>query len=239
MELLSARSHAPLRGDARSPVLARRRARPAPAPTPAIRASAPDDALAGLLTRSVNQRAGTEPRGTAHAATGTLHRACCSACAAGAPCASAHHEAEEETDPLARHLRRAVLARTPLARAILARDQDPGPPQMPDFKGLTCGIKDGKPSCSIYTGAGDSLDVDPDSLTPQQRQAAFDPKRPKSCPPDRWNWFWQSCCADGKRFDPGTHNCVPVPVVEDPIYQLPPPDPEEMGDFPMPDEVYA
>lgn len=123
-------------------------------------------------------------------------------------------------------------------RRVLARqDQDPGPPEMPDMTGLTCGFKEGKPFCQIYA-KGETLDVDPGSLSPDVRKAAFDPKRPNNCPPERWNWFWQSCCAPGKHFRADQRQCVGINEAPS---ELPPPPPAEKGDFPLPqdDQFYA
>jgi hypothetical protein len=113
-----------------------------------------------------------------------------------------------EADPALRSglaaLQRAVSER------MVARDQDPGPPDMPDVWGLQCGVKDGKPTCTMNTPKGD-VDVDPDTFSPDDKKAAFDPRRPKDCKPERWNWYWQLCCPPGKRFNAQKKQCVVVP----------------------------
>jgi hypothetical protein len=131
----------------------------------------------------------------------------------------------------------AAVQRAVTARRMVSRDQDPGPPDMPDVWGLQCGIKDGKPTCTMNTPKGD-VDVDPDTLSPDDKKAAFDPRRPKDCQPERWNWFWQSCCATGKRFDAKKKSCVPVPREKEFDFGPPPPAPEK-GDFPLPDPNQA
>jgi hypothetical protein len=137
---------------------------------------------------------------------------------------------DADTAPAAAALQRAVAARRVLARDP---DQDPGPPELPDPKGLTCGIKDGKPFCTVATGKGDPLELDPSALSPD----APDPKRPKNCPPERWNWFWESCCAPGKHFDPATKSCREN-AKEQP-FDIPPAPPQDWGDFPLPDDGQA
>jgi hypothetical protein len=137
----------------------------------------------------------------------------------------------------------AVLQRAVAARRTLARDadQDPGPPELPDVKGFTCGIKDGKPFCTVSVGKGDALELDPDSLSPDDRKAAFDPKRPKNCPPERWNSFWQTCCAPGKHFEPAGRACRPDATKKEQPFDLPPASTLEKGDFELPrdGQVYA
>jgi hypothetical protein len=163
-------------------------------------------------------------------------------CAGGCTCGGSCSQLEDETDETLRAgvavLQRAVAARRTIARDA---DQDPGPPELPDVKGFTCGIKDGKPFCTVSVGKGDALEIDPDSLSPDDRKAAFDPKRPKNCPPERWNWFWQSCCASGKHFDPAGKVCRPDATKKEQPFDIPPAPPVEKGDFPLPSDgqVYA
>lgn len=103
---------------------------------------------------------------------------------------------------------------------------------MPDVQGFTCGVKEGEPFCTLSTGKGEALEIDPSSLAPEERRAAFDAKRPNSCPPERWNWFWTSCCPPGKHFD-GQRSCVPNAAARE--FVLPPASaPPEKGDFPLP-----
>ena len=132
-------------------------------------------------------------------------------------------------------LRRAVVARRTLAREGAP---DPGPPQTPDVTGLSCGIKDGKLTCTVSTPKGD-VDVDTSTFTPSERKAAVDPRRPKNCSLTRWNWYWQSCCAPGTHFDDGSNSCRPDARPKEEPFVIPPAPPEEKGDFPLPDESQA
>jgi hypothetical protein len=132
--------------------------------------------------------------------------------------------------PAVAALQRAVAARRALARDP---DQDPGPPELPDPQGFTCGIKDGKPYCTVSTGKGDALELDSSALTPD----APDPKRPKSCPPERWNWMWETCCPPGKHFDASTKSCR-EDLKEQP-FDIPPAPAQDWGDFPLPDDGQA
>jgi hypothetical protein len=95
------------------------------------------------------------------------------------------------------------------------------------MQGVSCGIKDGKPFCSVHTGKGEPLEVDPSALSPEDRKSALDPKRPKSCPPERWNSFWEFC--------------RPPATTKEHPFVLPPAPAEEKGDFPLPDadQAYA
>lgn len=167
------------------------------------------------------------------------------------PLGGGSHDRSDDASGAALQAGLVALQRAVATRRTLARDQDPGPPQLPDMMGLSCGFKGGKPTCSVDLGKGDTLDVDPSSFSPEERHAAFDAKRPKSCPPARWNWIWESCCAPGKRFDFGRKGCVAEPPKQEqppappqpPLLplELPPAPPEEKGDFPLPapDPAYA
>jgi hypothetical protein len=139
----------------------------------------------------------------------------------------------------------AALQRAVATRRMVAREGDPpGPPDMPDVYGLVCGRKEGKWSCTLQTPKGE-VELDPDTFSAQDRQAALDPKRPKNCPPERWNWFWATCCQPGKHFSLDKRACV-FNAQEQPMGPPAPPPPEppappEKGDYPLPadDPVYA
>jgi hypothetical protein len=135
-----------------------------------------------------------------------------------------------EADPALRSgfaaLQRAVSER------MIARDQDPGPPDPPDVWGLQCGIKDGKFTCTANTPKGD-VDVDRDTFSPDDKKSAADPDRPKNCEPERWNWVWKTCCAPGKQFDARQRSCVAVAKPKE-IDFGPLPDDLPKGDFNVP-----
>jgi hypothetical protein len=151
----------------------------------------------------------------------------------------ARHEADLRMGAVA--LQRAVAE-----RRMIARDQEPGAPGAPDWWGLVCGLKDGKWSCTGKTPKGD-VDVDLDTLTPEQRRVVTDPDR-KNCPPQRWNWFWKNCCKPDEVFDLSQRHCVPVkkerpaptpPPVPDEPWDIPAAPPKQPGDYPLPDEGQA
>jgi hypothetical protein len=187
-----------------------------------------------------------EPPARPPAATGPVAFRPVSVQRIAAELAHRHAGADERVRTGAAALQRAVATRRMIAR----EDEPPGPPDMPDVYGLVCGRKDGKWSCTLQTPKGE-VEVDPDTFSPQDRQAAIDPKRPKNCPPERWNWFWANCCAPGKHFNLDKRACVPnaqeqpmgppAPPPEPPMERPPPAPPPEKGDFPLPagDPVYA
>ncbi len=208
-------------------------AAPAPASAHALplrRPATPGDALGALLLRSVR---GADPPRLQNP---QVQRTCCASCATGHECESERTVLDDHADPLARTLQRAVLARAATS-PVLARDQDPGPPQAPDYQGFSWGWRGShpfdKPFWNIYPGkeGGEGAEVDPDSDAWKPK-----PKPPpgKGCPPERWNSFWEYCCVPGKVFD-GNQSCVST----DEPFEAPPAPEEDWGDFPLPDEYDA
>jgi hypothetical protein len=136
----------------------------------------------------------------------------------------------------------AALQRAVADRRMIARDQDPGPPQSPDWWGIVCGVKEGKPYCTVNTPKGE-LEVELEKLTPEQRAIVKDPAR-GNCPPQRWNWFWKTCCKPGEHFEIAQRHCAPdkkerpAPVQEEP-WDIPPAPEQHPGDYPLPDEGQA
>ena len=134
----------------------------------------------------------------------------------------------------------AALQRAVADRRMIARDQDPGPPEAPEMKGGSCGFKsDGTWSCTGETGKG-PLELDPESL-PSTAPPTLPGRPPMSCPTERWNWFSNKCCPEGQFFDQAQRSCA-SPSKEQPIkpFELPPaPKPPQKGDFPLPDESQA
>jgi hypothetical protein len=151
----------------------------------------------------------------------------------------ARHEHELRTGSLA--LQRAVAE-----RRMIARDQNPGAPEAPEWWGLVCGKKDGKWSCTGKTPNGD-VEIDASTLPEDQRRVVMDPDR-KNCPPQRWNWFWKNCCKPDEVFDLSQRHCRPVkkekpapppPPVPDEPWDIPPAPERHPGDYPLPDEGQA
>lgn len=171
------------------------------------------------------------------AAPRALQRCGAGGCTCGGSCGGHEEEFEEELRVGCAALQRAVAD-----RRMIARDQDPGPPEAPDWWGIVCGTKDGKPYCTFRTPKGE-VEVDLATLTPEQRAVVMDPER-KNCPPQRWNWFWKNCCKPDEYFDLSQRHCAPVkrekpaPVQEEP-WVIPPAPEKHPGDYPLPDEGQA
>ena len=69
----------------------------------------------------------------------------------------------------------------------------------------------------------------------KKQQSTTNVDRPKNCPPNRWNFMFNYCCPEGKHIDPDNkQNCV-ADVKPKEAMPLPPPVPEEKGDFEIPD----
>lgn len=170
------------------------------------------------------------------------------------PRALHHRPARDEDDRL--RAGSAALQRAVADRRMIARDQDPGPPEASEMKGVTCGTKsDGTPYCTVETGKG-PLEVDPKSV-PSPTSSPPKGRPPASCPTERWNWFSNKCCPEGQFFDQAKRSCAspskeqpikpfelpsspPLPPSSPEPFVVPPaPDPPQKGDFPLPDESRA
>jgi hypothetical protein len=108
---------------------------------------------------------------------------------------------------------------------------------------LQCGFVNGQFQCGVDIGKGDPLKL-PGSL-PKSGGAPAAPSGKQASCPDRYASAFDQCCPSDTRVSDDGRFCQPLKPdqVPKPEFQLPPPVPQDLGDFPIvkpgPDEEYG
>ena len=144
-----------------------------------------------------------------------LQRCGAGGCTCGGACGGRGHdeELEDELRMGAQALQRAVAD-----RRMIAREQDPGPPQAPDMQGLGCGFNSKASLLHRRTPARARSRSTPRRCRRRSRPRVAKDPAPGTARPSAGTGFAKNCCRRGEFFNESARKCAtsgkeqPVPI---------------------------